>query len=91
MGVFGLDTILYKLIIDMKTKNKSKNDTEEEFTAPTEAEAWAIILAIFILRIVMIYLLVPFAWNSSIAPAINANPINGLEALGFAIFLEMLI
>ena len=94
MGVLGLDGMLYKLITDMQTKTPPKEETEESvegFAQPTESEAWAIILTIFIARIILIYLLVPFAWNSSVAPAIGGKTINGPQALGFAIFLELLI
>ena len=95
MGVLGLDGILYKLVTDMQTKTpppaEESDETVEGFAQPTETEAWAIILTIFIARIILIYLLVPFAWNSSVAPAIGGKTINGSQALGFAIFLELLI
>ncbi len=95
MGVLGLDGMLYKLITDMQTKTPPPTEEGEEpvegFAQPTESEAWAIILTIFIARIILIYLLVPFAWNSSVAPAIGSKTINGPQALGFAIFLELLI
>tara|TARA_B100001094_G_C17545883_1_gene491355 strand:- start:85 stop:372 length:288 start_codon:yes stop_codon:yes gene_type:complete len=95
MGVLGLDGMLYHLLSGAKKAMKPDvDDTEngvEGFTEPTEAEAWGIILAIFIVRVILIYIFVPFAWNSSIAPTIGVKTIDGLDALGFAIFIEMLI
>tara|TARA_B100001094_G_C18185390_1_gene803488 strand:+ start:631 stop:936 length:306 start_codon:yes stop_codon:yes gene_type:complete len=101
MGVLGLDGLLINLLSSMKNGESVKpeetdeteeiEENEEGFTQPSEAESWGIIAAIIIIRLVLIYLFVPFAWNSSIAPAISGSKINGLQALGFALFLEMLI